>query len=143
MNDYSTVEENLRDYYRFRREIPRIREKLEEVSARLNAFGVSSPQIRSLEEAKYQRGTKIYSTVNLLELIEKEDWYRAELTYKTTFCERMEQMIEDADLTADEEELLHNRYGRGYSLRLLAMMDNSNKNTISRRIHAILARFEK
>jgi hypothetical protein len=69
-DDESLTEANIDLEYFIRgcRKLARIYEDLIELNVRINNYGVSSPKIMTIEEAKYQKGTKIYTDVPLLEL---------------------------------------------------------------------------
>lgn len=137
MGDNQTLENELRLFFDYKRKLPQIRERLDAAQAKLDTFGVSSPKIRSTEEAKYQRGTPIYSNARLLTLIEERDRLQAEVTYKTGFCARIQAMIDSADLSPEEMELLQYRYRDMYSLRLLGQMYCSNRTTINEQLYVI------
>lgn len=136
MEDIKAIEEELRLYYIYIVQIPHLEEKLFEISSELNSFGIHSPKIRSSEEAKYQRGTVIYSDRNLLELIFSEEQLQKELEYKRAFCIRIKGMLDQ--LSAEDLELIEYRYKNGCSLRLLAQIYFCNKDSISRKICSLL-----
>ena len=141
MEDIKVIEEELRLYYIYVTQLQYLEDKLYEVSTELNSFGIHSPTIRSSEEAKYQRGTPIYSDRNLVELIFEEEALQKELEYKKSFCIRVKGMLDR--LSADELELIDYRYKYGYSLRLLAQMYLSNKDTISNKLSVIIMKILK
>lgn len=136
MEDIKAIEEELRLYYIYIAQIPHLEEKLFEISCELNSFGIRSPKIRSSEEAKYQRGTVIYSDRNLLELIFSEEQLQKELEYKRAFCIRIKRMLDQ--LSAEDLELIEFRYKYRYSLRLLAQMYCSNRTTILEKLNKLI-----
>ena len=136
MEDIKVIEEELRLYYIYVTQLPHLEDKLYEVSAELNSFGIHSPTIRSSEEAKYQRGTPIYSDRNLVELIFEEEAMQKELEYKKSFCIRVKGMLDQ--LSADDVELIEYRYKYRYSLRLMGQMYYCNKDSISEKLKVIL-----
>ena len=141
MEDIKSIEEELRLYYIYIAQIPHLEEKLFEISSELNGFGIHSPKIRSSEEAKYQRGTPIYSDRNLVELIFEEEALQKELEYKKSFCIRVKGMLDR--LSADELELIEYRYKYRYSLRLLAQMYCSNRTSMLERYNKLFSDLQK
>lgn len=128
------VDRELRSYYFYLREIEILQEKIYEIDVKLTSVG--SPPIRSIEEAKYQRGTKIYSDINLLELFEEQDELikqKQELTY---LISRMQKRL--CRLSDEEMKLIEQRYRFKKTLRELAILENSNKDTIFKQIEKTL-----
>lgn len=140
MEDIKAIEEEIRLYYIYIAQIPHLEEKLFEISSELNSFGIHSPKIRSTEEVKYQRGTVIYSDRNLLELIFSEELMQKELEYKKEFCIRIKGMLDQ--LSPEEQELIEYRYKYRYSLRLLAQMYLSNKDSVYLRLSSIIKKID-
>lgn len=103
-----------------------------------DTYGVSSPRIKSTEEAKYQNSPKVYTEdAALSRMVQKElhieslAGLRAEFDMKRNFCYKVQHRICAADLSQKEMKILYLRYFQGMSLRSLAEKMWSNKNAIS------------
>lgn len=143
MSETQVLEDELRLYFDYQRKLPSILERYNAVQAKLNAYGVSSPAIRDREEAKYQRGTRVYSDARLLDLIEERDRLESEVKYKTGFCARIQAMIDEADLSPEETELLQYRFEKGYSLRLIGSLFLCQKDKAKVMIDDLLSKIAK
>ena len=127
------VDRELRSYYFYLKKIERLQEKIYEIDVKLTSVG--SPPIKSIEEAKYQRGTKIYSDVNLLELFEEQDELIRQKQDLTYLIDRMQKRLNR--LSDEELELIEQRYKYKKTLREMAVEMNSNKDTVKMRIDEI------
>ena len=128
------VDRELRSYYFYLQKIERLQEKIYEIDVKLTSVG--SPPIRSLEEAKYQRGTRIYSNVNLLELFEEQDELIKQKQDLIYLVSRMQKRL--CRLSDEEMKLIEQRYRFKKTLRELAILENSNKDTIFKQIEKTL-----
>ena len=128
------VDRELRSYYFYLQKIERLQEKIYEIDVKLTSVG--SPPIRSLEEAKYQRGTRIYSDVNLLELFEEQDELIRKKQDLTCLIDRMQKKLNC--LSEEELKLVELRYKQNKTLRQLADIMHSNKDTVKFKIDEIL-----
>ena len=105
----------------------------------MNIYGVKSPRIISQEEAKYQKGTMVYSDAALLEKIELRDSLIKDYLYKDWYCLKIQEFLEH--LQPDDVELLSMRFEMRYTLRQIADIYYSNKDSIQKRIQEIMLRF--
>lgn len=128
------VDRELRSYYFYLQKIERLQEKIYEIDVKLTSVG--SPPIRSIEEAKYQRGTKIYSDINLLELFEEQDELIKQKQDLIYLVSRMQKRL--CRLSDEEMKLIEQRYRFKKTLRELAILENSNKDTIFKQIEKTL-----
>ncbi|QRG86386.1 hypothetical protein [Bulleidia sp. zg-1006] len=132
------VDRELRSYYFYLHEIEIIQEKICEIDAKLTS--VDSPPIRNLEEAKYQRGTRIYSDINLLELFEEQDELirkKQDLTYLTSRIQKRLNRLSDEEL-----KLIEQRYKYKKTLREMVEMYYVTKSTMARRINEVLLKLK-
>lgn len=128
------VDRELRSYYFYLQKIERLQEKIYEIDVKLTSVG--SPPIRSLEEAKYQRGTRIYSDINLLELFEEQDELIKQKQDLIYLVSRMQKRL--CRLSDEEMKLIEQRYRFKKTLRELADELSSNKDTIQHQLERIL-----
>lgn len=112
-------------------------DRLEEINAELNG-AIKSPTIRSEDEAKYQRGTRIYRC-NIVELMNEEEilikqyqMYEAELNDIQLFLEK---------LTDNEIELLYERYECGRSFETIGYILGYDHSVVQRKIKNILRKY--
>lgn len=112
-------------------------DRLQEIDNELNG-GVKSPTIRSEDEAKYQRGTRIYRC-NIVELMNEEEilikqyqMYEAELNDIQLFLEK---------LTDNEIELLYERYECGRSFETIGYILGYDHSVVQRKIKNILRKY--
>ena len=128
------VDRELRSYYFYLQKIERLQEKIYEIDVKLTSVG--SPPIRSPEEAKYQRGTRIYSDINLLELFEEQDELIKQKQDLIYLIGRVQVKLNK--LNDEELQLIEQRYKYKKTLRELAILENSNKDTIFKQIEKTL-----
>lgn len=128
------VDRELRSYYFYLQKIERLQEKIYEIDVKLTSVG--SPPIRSLEEAKYQRGTRIYSDVNLLELFEEQDELIKQKQDLLYLISRVQVKLNK--LNDEELKLIEQRYKYKKTLRELAAEMCSNKDSVNKQIENIL-----
>lgn len=132
------VDRELRSYYFYLHEIEILQEKIYEIDVKLTSVG--SPPIRSLEEAKYQRGTRIYSDVNLLELFEEQDELIKKKQELTHLISRMQKKL---NCLSDEElKLVELRYKYRKTFRELAGNLYNGKSSVARRFDKILVKLK-
>ena len=132
------VDRELRSYYFYLKKIERLQEKIYEIDVKLTSVG--SPPIRSLEEAKYQRGTRIYSDVNLLELFEEQDELIKQKQDLIYLVSRMQKRL--CRLSDEEMKLIEQRYRFKKTLRELAVKMDSNKDTINAKINMVISKLK-
>lgn len=142
------VDTELRLYVQYLHDLIRLTEQMADVSALINlgdTYGVSSPRIKSTEEAKYQTSPKVYTEdAALTRMVEKElkieslAALRIETAMKRIFCLRIQERICAADLSPKEMKILYLRYFQGLSLRVIAKMMWSNKDNIAKKLSETL-----
>jgi len=132
------VDRELRSYYFYLQKLDRIQEKIYEIDVKLTSVG--SPPIRSSEEAKYQRGTRIYSDINLLELFEEQDELIKQKQDLIYLVSRMQKRL--CRLSDEEMKLIEQRYRFKKTLRELAATMCSNKDTLKMRIDKLLLKLK-
>lgn len=138
-DELQAVDRELRSYYFYLQKIERLQEKIYEIDVKLTSVG--SPPIRSLEEAKYQRGTRIYSDVNLLELFEEQDELIKQKQDLIYLVSRMQKRL--CRLSDEEMKLIEQRYKFKKTLREMAVEVCSNKDAVQHQLERILKKMVK
>lgn len=136
--DLQVIDRELRNHYEYKRQLEMVNERIAEIDVKLTSVG--SPPIRSLEEAKYQRGTRIYSDVNLLELFEEQDELIKQKQDLIYLVSRMQKRL--CRLSDEEMKLIEQRYRFKKTLRELAVVEYGGKSTMSRRLDEILIKLK-
>ena len=137
--DLQVIDRELRNHYEYKKQLEEVNERIAEIDAQLTSIG--SPRIVSPEEAKYQKGTKIYSDINMLELFQEQDDLMREKQDLIYLISRVQVKL---NLLNDEEiGLIEKRYRNKKTLRELAIELCSNKDTIYYQIEKILAKLKK
>ena len=132
--DLQVVDRELRNHYEYRRQLEAVNERIAEIDAQLTSIG--SPRIMSPEEAKYQKGTRIYSDVNMLELFQEQDQLIKQKQDLLYLISRVQVKLNKLD---DEElKLIEQRYKYKKTLRELAQNTYNGKSTMSRKLDDIL-----
>lgn len=132
--DLQVVDRELRNHYEYRRQLEDVNYRIAEIDAQLTSIG--SPRIVSPEEAKYQKGTKIYSDINMLELFQEQDQLikqKQDLLYLISRVQARLNKLNDEEL-----KLIEQRYKYKKTLRELAQNMYNGKSTMSRRLDDIL-----
>ena len=70
-DELQVIDRELGNHYEYKKQLEMVNERIAEIDAQLTSIG--SPRIVSPEEAKYQKGTRIYSDINMLELFQEQD----------------------------------------------------------------------
>ena len=123
----------------YKRKLEEVSYRIAEIDAQLTSIG--SPRIMSEDEAKYQKGTKIYSNLNMLDLFQEQDDLMREKQDLIYLISRVQVKL---NLLNDEEiGLIEKRYRNKKTLRELAIELCSNKDTIYYQIEKILAKLKK
>lgn len=128
------------DLEQFKRSVGKLMDLEDEltlVAMELNGENLSSPRIKSREEAKYKQGSRIYHN-NIAELIDREQQLMQQRNYYLYRVRRVAKFLQS--LSDEEVELLEYRYWYGYSIRTIADMVYMSPATLCRKINAI---FEK
>ena len=132
--DLQVIDRELRNHYEYKKQLEMVNERIAEIDVKLTSVG--SPPIRSLEEAKYQRGTRIYSDVNLLELFEEQDELIKQKQDLLYLISRVQVKLNK--LNDEELKLIEQRYKYKKTLRELAAEMCSNKDSVNKQIENIL-----
>ena len=137
--DIQIIDRELRNHYMYKRKLEEVSYRIAEIDAQLTSIG--SPRIMSEDEAKYQKGTKIYSNLNMLDLFQEQDDLMKEKQDLIYLISRVQVKL---NLLNDEEiGLIEKRYRNKKTLRELAIELCSNKDTIYYQIEKILAKLKK
>ena len=132
--DLQVIDRELRNHYEYRRQLEDMTYRIAEIDAQLTSVG--SPRIMSPEEAKYQRGTKIYSNINMFELLQEQDLLikqKQDLLYLISRVQVKLNKLDEVDM-----QLIEQRYKYKKTLRELAQNMYNGKSTMSRRLDDIL-----
>ena len=132
--DLQVIDRELRNHYEYRRQLEDVTYRIAEIDAQLTSIG--SPRIMSPDEAKYQKGTRIYSDVNMLELFQEQDQLikqKQDLLYLISRVQVKLNKLDEEDI-----KLLEQRYKYKKTLRELAQNAYNGKSTMSRKLDDIL-----
>lgn len=132
--ELQVIDCELRNHYEYKKQLEEVNEHIAEIDAQLTSIG--SPRIMSPDEAKYQKGTKIYSDINMLELFQEQDQLikqKQDLLYLISRVQARLNKLNDEEL-----KLIEQRYKYKKTLRELAQNMYNGKSTMSRRLDDIL-----
>ena len=132
--DLQVIDRELRNHYEYRRQLETVNERIAEIDAQLTSIG--SPKIMSTDEAKYQKGTRIYSDINMLELFQEQDQLikqKQDLLYLISRVQVKLNKLNEADT-----QLIEQRYKYKKTLRELAAEMCSNKDSMNKQIENVL-----
>lgn len=132
--DLQVIDRELRNHYEYRRQLEDVTYRIAEIDAQLTSIG--SPKIMSPEEAKYQKGTRIYSDVNMLELFQEQDQLIKQKQDLLYLISRVQVKLNKLD--EEDMKLIEQRYKYKKTLRELAQNMYNGKSTMSRRLDDIL-----
>ena len=132
--DLQVIDRELRNHYEYRRQLESVNYRIAEIDAQLTSIG--SPRIMSPDEAKYQKGTRIYSDVNMLELFQEQDLLIKQKQDLLYLISRVQVKINKLD--EEDMQLLEQRYKYKKTLRELAQNTYNGKSTMSRKLDDIL-----
>lgn len=132
--DLQVIDRELRNHYDYRRQLESVNYRIAEIDAQLQSIG--SPRIMSPEEAKYQKGTRIYSDINMLELFEEQDKLQEQKCDCLYMIKRMDAKLQRLD--EEEMKLVELRYNQKKTLRELAVVMCSNKDSVNKQIENVL-----
>lgn len=133
--DLQVIDRELRNHYEYKKQLETVNERIAEIDAQLTSIG--SPKIMSTDEAKYQKGTKIYSNLNMLDLFQEQDELmkqKQDLLYLISRVQVKLNKLGEADT-----QLIEQRYKYKKTLRELAIEMHSNKDSIRKCIGAALS----
>lgn len=132
--DPQVIDRELRNHYEYKKQLEMVNEHIAEIDTQLTSIG--SPKIMSPEEAKYQKGTRIYSDINMLELFQEQDQLIKQKQDLLYLISRVQVKLNKLD---DEElKLIEQRYKYKKTLREIAKDEYCDKSTINRMIQRIL-----
>ena len=136
--DLQVIDRELRNHYEYRRQLEDVNYRIAEIDAQLTSIG--SPRIMSPEEAKYQKGTKIYSNLNMLDLFQEQDELMKQKQDLLYLISRVQARLNK--LNDEELKLIEQRYKYKKTLRELAVVMCSNKDTINAKINMVISKLK-
>lgn len=137
--DLQVIDRELRNHYEYRRQLESVNYRIAEIDAQLTSIG--SPRIMSTDEAKYQKGTRIYSNLNMLDLFQEQDELmkqKQDLLYLISRVQVKLNKLGEVDM-----QLIEQRYKYKKTLRELAVEMCSNKDSVNKQIELVLSRFSR
>jgi hypothetical protein len=132
--DLQVIDRELRNHYEYRRQLEDVNYRIAEIDAQLTSIG--SPKIMSTDEAKYQKGTKIYSNLNMLDLFQEQDELMKQKQDLLYLISRVQVKLNK--LSDEELKLIEQRYKYKKTLRELAAVMCSNKDSVNKQIENVL-----
>ena len=132
--DIQVVDRELRNHYEYKKQLEEVNERIAEIDAQLTSIG--SPRIMSPEVAKYQKGTRIYSDINMLELFQEQDQLIKQKQDLLYLISRVQVKLNKLD--EEDMKLIEQRYKYKKTLRELAQNMYNGKSTMSRRLDEVL-----
>ena len=132
--DLQVIDRELRNHYEYKKQLETVNERIAEIDVQLTSIG--SPKIMSTDEAKYQKGTKIYSNLNMLDLFQEQDELMKQKQDLLYLISRVQVKLNK--LNDEELKLIEQRYKYKKTLRELAQNMYNGKSTMSRRLDEVL-----
>lgn len=136
--DLQVIDRELRNHYEYKRQLEMVNERIAEIDTQLTSIG--SPRIMSPEEAKYQKGTRIYSDINMLELFQEQDQLIKQKQDLLYLIGRVQVKLNKLD--EEDMQLIEQRYKCKKTLRELAVKMDSNKDTINAKINMVISKLK-
>ena len=136
--DLQVIDRELRNHYEYRRQLEDVNYRIAEIDAQLTSIG--SPRIMSPDEAKYQKGTKIYSNLNMLDLFQEQDDLMKQKQDLLYLISRVQARLNKLD--EEDMQLIEQRYKYKKTLRELAVVMCSNKDTINAKINMVISKLK-
>nr|DAK60366.1 MAG TPA: Protein of unknown function (DUF1492) [Caudoviricetes sp.] len=136
--DLQVIDRELRNHYEYKKQLETVNERIAEIDAQLTSIG--SPRIMSPDEAKYQKGTRIYSDVNMLELFQEQDQLIKQKQDLLYLISRVQVKLNKLD--EEDMRLIEQRYKHKKTLRELAVEMCSNKDTLRMKIEEIMKKLK-
>ena len=134
--DLQVIDRELRNHYEYKKQLEDVNYRIAEIDAQLTSIG--SPKIMSTDEAKYQKGTRIYSDINMLELFQEQDQLIKQKQDLLYLISRVQVKLNKLD---DEElKLIEQRYKYKKTLREMAVEMCSNKDSVNKCIDLTLSK---
>lgn len=137
--DIQIIDRELRNHYMYKRKLEEVSYRIAEIDAQLTSIG--SPRIMSPEEAKYQKGTKIYSNLNMLDLFQEQDELMKQKQDLLYLISRVQVKLNKLD--EEDMKLIEQRYKYKKTLRELSQNTYNGKSTMSRKLDEILIKITK
>lgn len=137
--DLQVIDRELRNHYEYKKQLEEVNERIAEIDAQLTSIG--SPKIMSTDEAKYQKGTRIYSDINMLELFQEQDQLIKQKQDLLYLISRVQVKLNKLD--EEDMQLIEQRYKYKKTLRELAQNTYNGKSTMSRKLDEILIKITK
>lgn len=132
------ADRELMDFPYYCQRLVRVYDELVDINVRINTFGVSSPKLMTIEEAKYQKGTRIYSDVPMLELFAEEERLKDDLKWLQSTCSRTRRKLSALYLDDEELAILYYRYERRMTFEQIAYRLNYSDHGIRWKLDKIL-----
>ena len=132
--DLQVIDRELRNHYEYKKQLETVNERIAEIDAQLTSIG--SPRIMSPDEAKYQKGTKIYSNLNMLDLFQEQDELMKQKQDLLYLISRVQVKLNKLD--EEDMKLIEQRYKYKKTLRELAAEMCSNKDSVNKQIENII-----
>lgn len=132
--DLQVVDRELRNHYEYKKQLETVNDRIAEIDAQLTSIG--SPRIMSTDEARYQKGTRIYSDINMLELFQEQDQLIKQKQDLLYLISRVQVKLNKLD--EEDMRLIEQRYKHKKTLRELAQNTYNGKSTMSRKLDDIL-----
>ena len=136
--DLQVIDRELRNHYEYKKQLETVNERIAEIDAQLTSIG--SPRIMSTDEAKYQKGTRIYSDINMLELFQEQDQLIKQKQDLLYLISRVQVKLNKLD--EEDMQLIEQRYKYKKTLRELAVVMCSNKDTINAKINMVISKLK-
>lgn len=136
--DLQVIDRELRNHYEYKKQLEEVNERIAEIDAQLTSIG--SPRIMSPDEAKYQKGTKIYSNLNMLDLFQEQDDLMKQKQDLLYLISRVQARLNKLD--EEDMQLIEQRYKYKKTLRELAVVMCSNKDTINAKINMVISKLK-
>lgn len=119
-----------------------LEDELTLVAMELNGDNLSSPRIKSKEEAKYKQGSRIYHN-DIVDLMEREERLIKQRDYYLFRVKRVAILLQN--LTDEEIELLEYRYWYNYPMLAIANFPSvaTSLGNLYKRYDAIFEKMRK
>lgn len=102
-------------------------------------YGISSPVIRSTEEAKYQRGTQIYTTDRINDKIDRQAALEREMKYLAHDVTKYAKIF--IELSDTEQRLLIYYYEQAYTYDQIGFMLGYTSQSVQYKLDSIRRKF--
>ena len=136
--DLQVIDRELRNHYEYKKQLEEVNERIAEIDVQLTSIG--SPRIMSPDEAKYQKGTRIYSDINMLELFQEQDQLIKQKQDLLYLISRVQVKLNKLD--EEDMQLIEQRYKYKKTLREMAAEMCSNKDTINAKINMVIGKLK-